>query len=200
MSSARPRPSTDSSVRPSGSFRIGSLLIVVAALGVMGALGYSYTTRGSDEPAAAVVAPPRTVTAPNASAPREPESQAPATSAPALFAATTTPETSTTTVERWIADTQSQSAQTRAETIAALARAPKAQAVPALQRVLETGEPELDRQIALRSLHALALEHGDEDGAIREVLRGAIYHGDDEAVSQSAQAVLDDIEADMAER
>ena len=200
MSSARPRPSSDLSARPNGSLRIGSLLIVVAALGVMGALGYSYATRRSDEPAGADVASPGTVTAPSASTPREPASQATATSAPALFAETATPETSATTVERWIADTQSPSAQTRAEAIAALARAPKAQAVPALQRVLETGEPELDRQIALRSLHALALEHGDEGGAIRDVLRGAIYHGDDEGVSQSAQAVLDDIEADMAER
>jgi hypothetical protein len=60
--------------------------------------------------------------------------------------------------------------------------------------VLNTGEPEVDRPLALRSLRTLALHQGDTDGVIRNVLRQAIYHGDNEAVTQGAQAVLDDVE------
>lgn len=103
-------------------------------------------------------------------------------------------------IARWIADTQSTDATTRAIAIAALAEAPKSQAVSALERVLEVGEAQVDRQIALRSLHLLALGEGDGDGAIRDVLRHALYHGDDEEVTQSAQAVIDDIETEFALR
>lgn len=109
-------------------------------------------------------------------------------------------DTSPSTIARWIADTQSTDAKTRAAAIVALAAAPKAQAVPALKRVLEVGEPQVDRQIAVRSLHVLALQQADDDGAIRDVLRDAVYHGDDEGVTQSAQAVLEDIETEFALR
>lgn len=103
-------------------------------------------------------------------------------------------------IAQWIKDTQSPDAKTRAAAIAALADAPKAQAMPALERVLETGEPNVDRHIALRSMHALALRDGDSTGQIRDVMRHAIYHGDDEGVTQTAQSLLDDIEADFASR
>jgi HEAT repeat protein len=103
-------------------------------------------------------------------------------------------------IARWIADTRSNDPGTRAAAIAALANAPKAQAVPALERVLESGEPQVDRQIALRSLHALALNDGDHDNAIRDVIRRAMYHSDDENVTQTAQALLEDIEAAIADR
>lgn len=102
--------------------------------------------------------------------------------------------------DRWIADTTSPDARTRAAAIAALAEAPKAKAVPALEQVLDVGEPEIDRQIALRSLHTLALRQGDDDGRIRDVMRGVVYHGDDEGSSASAQAFLEDIEAEFAEK
>lgn len=109
-------------------------------------------------------------------------------------------DTSPSNIARWIADTQSTDAKTRAAAIVALAEAPKAEAVPALKRVLKAGEPQLDRQIAVRSLHVLALQQDDDDGAIRDVLRDAVYHGDDEGVTQSAQAVLEDIETEFALR
>jgi len=103
-------------------------------------------------------------------------------------------------VVQWIANTQSSDAKTRADAIQALANAPKAQALPALKRVLESGEPQVDRQIALRSLHVLALNDGDDTGTIRDTIRYAVYHSDDEGAAQSAQAYLEDIEAVLAER
>jgi hypothetical protein len=106
----------------------------------------------------------------------------------------------TDNVARWIAGTRDTDPRTRAAAIAALAEAPKAQALPALSRVLESGEAQVDRQIALRSLYTLALNDRDEDGVIRDAIRHAIYHSDDEGVAQSAQALLEDIEAAFAER
>lgn len=103
-------------------------------------------------------------------------------------------------VEQWVADSRSDDAKTRAAAIAALAGAPKAQAVPALVYVVESGEPQVDRQIALLSLRTLAVNDGDSDGAIRDVIRKAMYHTDDDGVMQSAQALLEDIEAEFAER
>ena len=103
-------------------------------------------------------------------------------------------------VAQLITNTQSNDAKTRADAIQALATAPKAQALPALKRVLESGEPQVDRQIALRSLHVMALNDGDDTGAIRDTIRYAVYHSDDEGVTQNAQALLEDIEAALAER
>lgn len=117
-----------------------------------------------------------------------------------LAEAAPTRETNPATIARWIADTQSTDPKLRAAAIAALAEAPKAEAVPALKRVLTVGEPQVDRQIAVRSLHVLALQQDDDDGAIRNVLRDAVYHGDDEGVTDSARAVLEDIEAEFALR
>lgn len=103
------------------------------------------------------------------------------------------------TLAKWIADASSDDSKARAAAIVALAGAPKSQAVPVMERILQVGEPQVDRQIALRSLHTLAVQQGDADGRIRDVLRQAIYHGDDEGVSQSAQALLEDIEVASAE-
>ena len=72
--------------------------------------------------------------------------------------------------------------------------------MPALERVLESGEPQVDRQIALQSLHALALNEGDDNNRIRDAIRHAMYHSDDEGVTQSAQSFLEDIEAVLAEQ
>jgi len=110
------------------------------------------------------------------------------------------PPSSPNDVAQWIANTQSSDAKMRADAIQALANAPKAQALPALKRVLESGEPQVDRQIALRSLHVLALNDGDDTGTIRDTIRYAVYHSDDEGAAQSAQAYLEDIEAALAER
>jgi HEAT repeat protein len=104
------------------------------------------------------------------------------------------------TVEQWIADTQDSDPKIRAAAIANLANAPTAQALPALSEVLDTGEPEVDRHIALRSLHALALRDGDKNGQVRDVMRRAIYHSDNDGVTQTAQSLLDDVEAAFAEQ
>jgi len=61
--------------------------------------------------------------------------------------------------------------------------------------VLSAGERQVDRPLALKSLRTLALNQGDADEGIRNVLRQAIYHGDDDATVQGAQAVLDDVES-----
>lgn len=105
---------------------------------------------------------------------------------------------STETLAQWILDTRSADERKRIAAIVALAQAPKAEAVPALQRVLENGEHERDRQIALRSLHTLAIQQGDDDQRIRDTFRTAIYHGDDEGVAQSAQGYLEDVEQVLA--
>lgn len=99
-----------------------------------------------------------------------------------------------------VKDTESPIAKERAAAIAALADAPTAQALPALKKVIEVGEPNVDRHIALRSLHSLALRDGDTNGLIRDVMRQAVYHGDDDGVTQTAQSLLDDIEAEFSER
>ena len=108
-----------------------------------------------------------------------------------------TPASSTPTAEavsQWITDTMSGDAAKRATAIAALAEAPKAQAVPVLRRLLTDAEPQVDRALALRSLRDLALNQGDADGTIREAVRNAIYHGDDLTKTDDVQEVLDIIE------
>lgn len=104
------------------------------------------------------------------------------------------------TVEQWIKDTQDSDPKIRAAAIAKLANAPKAQALPVLKDVLETGEPEVDRHIALNSLHTLALRDGDSNGEVRDIMRHAIYHSDNDGVTQTAQSLLDDVEAALAEQ
>lgn len=100
----------------------------------------------------------------------------------------------TEAVARWIADTTSSDATKRATAIAALAEAPREQAVPVLRRILTSGEPQVDRMLALRSLRDLALNQGDGDGMVREAVRNAIYHGDDFTKTDDVQEVLDTIE------
>ena len=98
---------------------------------------------------------------------------------PSAGSAPTPSANSPETVEQWIADTTSGDPAKRAAAIAALAEAPRAQALPVLGRLLTDGEPQVDRPLALRSLRDLALNQGDDDGAIRDAVRHAIYHGDD---------------------
>ncbi len=150
----------------------------LAALGILGVLGFRYATR-----APAVVEQSNHESPQIAADPEVVPSNPPQPAAPA-------PD-----VARLKVDIDSGDPKTRAAAISALAQAPKSEALPLLERVLETGEPEVDRQIALRTLHAIALNDGDKDGRVREMLRAALYHGDDERVSQSAQAFLEDLEA-----
>ena len=171
------------------------IVVSIAVLGTLGGLAYVHANR--DEPKQ--VETPR-VEAPVAAAPTPSEPEippAPETIKPAPVEPAR--PTTTNDVPRMIADTQSNDAKTRAAAIEALANAPKSQAVPALKRVLESGEPQVDRQVALQSLHKLALSDGDSNGQIRDVIRHAMYHSDEEGVTQSAQAFLEDIEASLEE-
>lgn len=101
-------------------------------------------------------------------------------------------------VERLIKDVAGDNPGMRASAIDALAAAPESAAVPVLQKVLNGGG-DMDRQLALNSLHTLARNHGDAAGDIRETLRQAIYDGGDEAVASGAQAALEDIERDAVQ-
>ena len=98
---------------------------------------------------------------------------------------------------QWIADTASADAATRAAAITGLAEAPRAEALPVLGRILENGEPQVDRPLALISLRDLALNQGDADGAVRDAIRHVIYHGDDFTRVDEAQEALDVIEESL---
>lgn len=187
------------------------IVVVLSMLAACGGLAYLHSTREQS------VSEPASAGETRASTAKTAEAQAPAATptntagASADATAQTEPstdeassaETAATapkTIAQLIKDTESEDPKVRAAAIAALANVPKEQAMPALERVLETGEPSVDRHIALRSMHALALSDGDRNGQIRDVIRGAIYHGDDDGVTQTAQSLLDDIEAEFTQR
>lgn len=123
-----------------------------------------------------------------------PHASPPAAMQPILASTPAASPASPKTVQQWIADTASGDAGKRAAAIAALAEAPRAEALPVLGRILTDGEPLVDRPLALRSLRDLALNQGDDDRAIRDAVRHAIYHGDDFTRVDDAQEVLDIIE------
>lgn len=169
--------------------------IAVTLLGLGAIVGYSLATRTSDESSnsADVSGASRQADQPmeDSATPAKNDTVADAASPENVVSSeSASPET----LAQWILDTRSADERKRIAAIIALGQAPKAEAVPALQRVLENGGHERDRQIALRSLHTLAIQQGDDDQRIRDTFRSAIYHGDDEGVSQSAQAFLEDVE------
>jgi len=104
---------------------------------------------------------------------------------------------STKSTAQWIADTSSGDATKRAAAIMALAEAPRGEALPVLGQILESGEPNVDRSLALISLRDLALNQGDADGAVRDAIRHVIYHGDDFTRVDDAQEALDVIEESL---
>ena len=85
----------------------------------------------------------------------------------------------------------------RMAAIAVLGDKPKAEALPLLRDILSSGAP--DEQIqTLESLRSLAMNQGDADGRIRDVLREAAYHtGNDDVVART-QTTLDDIEGALS--
>ena len=188
--------------------------VIVAATGMLaacGGLAYLHTSR--EVPAAdAIATQPDEVTKTEAPAPAAASTNAAVASTGTETQATPRSEGTTATedpsaalepkksIAQLIEDTQSTDPKVRAAAIAALANAPTAQAMPALERVLESGEPNVDRHIALRSMHSLALRDGDANEQIRDTMRHAIYHGDDDGVTQTAQSLLDDIEAEFTHR
>ena len=62
-----------------------------------------------------------------------------------------------------------------------------------LKKVLTGGDPDVDRPLALESLQTIALEQGDEDGSVKDVLRQAVSHSDNEQFAEAAQRTLDTI-------
>jgi hypothetical protein len=90
-------------------------------------------------------------------------------------------------------DAKSDDADQRAAAIDQLALAPRTLAIPVLQGLLSATD-EHDRQLVLNALHTLALDQGDADGAIREMLRLTIYDGDDARVADNALIILDSIQ------
>lgn len=121
------------------------------------------------------------------------DNTAPASAVPV---AATGPIAAATDTARWISEVNHANADTRAAAIRALADAPRAEALPVLQNVLMNGEPQVDRPLALQSLRELALGQGDQDGKVREAIREAIYHNDDQnpTLLADAQDALDVVE------
>jgi len=163
--------------------------VLVVLLAGIGVLGFIYLKHDAGTPnariAAAAAAPPP------ATAPVVPAiASAPMADPPA-------PVTDDD-VTRWSADATGGDAGKRAAAITALAQAPVAQALPVLRRVLMNGEPSVDRPLALQSLRDLALNRGDPESAIRNAIREAIYHGDDQTMGADAQEALDVIEEGLA--
>jgi len=165
---------------------------VAGSMIVVAGLVYAWSARGTDEPPGSAPA----------EHPAAPSSMPVLASPPAADAAVATAKPAEATVEQvaaWVGDTQGDDAGRRAAAIAALARAPRAAAIPALRQVLATGEAGVDWPLALKSLTQLALEQGDEDGAVRNVIREAIYHGDGGNVPSLAQDALDTVERELAQ-
>lgn len=166
------------------------LSLVLCAAAVFAGVWYFARETPSD-------GPERPVTAASTAAMPPVSSTAPgAASAVAIPVADDTSAPAPELVQKWLADANGGDARLRSEAIAGLARAPRHQALPALQWVLTNGEPSVDRPAALRSLRELALAQGDADGKIREGIRETLYHGDDQnpTLMADAQATLDVVE------
>lgn len=162
------------------------VMMALFALSYLGFSGYSYlmrSERAADASSPAINTPALAAAQP-ASSMAYGEADSSQAAAPDMVA-------------QWLADAIGDDAKARAAAIAALATAPRAQAIPVLQKVLNSGDPQVDRSLALNSLRTLALQQGDADGSIRDALRQAIYHGDDEATTRDAQTVLDDVEGKL---
>lgn len=178
--------------------RVRSTFIALLALGCAGGGAYALMAARADLPHPLDV-PPRSaqqsgvVAEPVASTPQPisvvANKKIVAAKAPPL------PAPSAEAVAQWLIDAEGSDADRRAAAIIALAGAPKAEAVPVLQKIIK-GSVDQERQLALGSLHALALRQGDGDDEIRTVLRLTIYDGDEGPIANSAQAVLDNIESD----
>jgi hypothetical protein len=175
-------------------------LLVLLAIGSMGAIGYSrlmHRDRTDDAGSTQTAASEPAMTEMAMPSPRaEPASEQTVSPSQDQTAATST--VAADAVAKWIKDATGDDAKARAAAIIALAQAPRAEAIPVLRRVLTDGEPTVDRPLALESLRTLALDQGDSDNLIRGALRNTIYDGNDEATTQSATVVLADIESGLA--
>lgn len=160
-----------------------SSFLALLTIGVVFSVTWYFASRPVELPAVPVAA-----TADSTASPARPAAALPVSNPGP------TPAKAPDAVAKLIADTSSSDAGKRAAAITALAEAPRAEALPVLGRLLTDGEPLVDRPLALRSLRDLALNQGDTDGAIRDAVRHAIYHGDDQTRTDDVQDVLDIIE------
>ncbi len=179
------------------------LLVGLFAIGAVGVLGYSWATRvdsAHPDSRSEVRAPSsaRQVVA-NAQSPRDEQAyradQGDEPSPPST-AARAEPAPAPLTVEELIVNTTSGDPNQRAAAITALGSAPRDEALPALESILNTADNE-SRTLALQALRTLALGQGDEDGRIRDAIRKLVYHGSDEDMAAGAAAALDKIESDI---
>jgi hypothetical protein len=162
------------------------------AVGCLAVVGFSLMTRtesaAEHAPRPLVAASLTTPSAPSPSPPSE-AYPAPSPSEPAQAA----PAKPSGGVDAWVVDATGEDAKARAYAISALAHASKDAALPTLKKVLTSGEPEVDRHLALESLQTLAHDQGDEDGRVKDVLRQYISHSGDEQFAEKAQRVMDTI-------
>jgi hypothetical protein len=158
-------------------------LIGVAVIIAGGVVAGLLLGRGDTEPTALRVAAVDT--------PKPPPMRAATPAAASKPAAPAVPLLSEAELVALADDSMSGPASSRLAAIDRLSRAPRDQALPLLKRVLLNGEPGVDRPAALQALRELALSQGDGDQRIRDAVREAIYHGDDENLATDAQEVLD---------
>jgi hypothetical protein len=159
------------------------------AAGCLAVVGYSFMTRVELAPEQA----PRPLATASLStpppSPPPPDEAFTATSEPAPSAA----PPAAAGVSGWLVDATGDDPKARSYAISALAHAPKDAALPVLKKVLTSGDPEVDAPLALESLQTLALDQGDEDGRVKDVLRQFISHSGDEEFAEKAQRTMDTI-------
>ncbi|MGC3981026.1 MAG: hypothetical protein QM808_07205 [Steroidobacteraceae bacterium] len=165
--------------------------IALFAISFAGALGYLYVTRVPADESKAAAAPTSNR---NDVAQYTPAATLAAASSAASSTQSSIVAFSGDIVVKWA--NENTDARTRAADITALTTAPREQALPMLQRVLNAGA-DTDKQLALEALHNMALQQGDDDGSLRNVLRQAIYHGDDVNMVSNVQTVLDHIDSQI---
>jgi hypothetical protein len=178
-----------------GTARSTATLAALFALGLGSILGYTYARR-DDTPARSPEVAVPAVARPVPPAIAMPAESVIAPSAPAAEPATKAELPSEADL---LADALGSDAAKGEATVRKLAQMPKERSLPVLRRVLTSGD-ETRRVLALHSLRTVARDQGDDDGEVRAIVREAIYHGDNETLTNEAQSVLSDIETAVSAR
>lgn len=171
-----------------GAARSSLTLVALFALGLGSILGYTYARR-DDTPA-----PSQRRAAPTVSRPAQDVVAPLAADAPPPSADRSAKAEELPSEDQLLADALGQDFAKKDAAFATLAKMPKSKALPVLRHIITSGD-EPRRLLALHSLRTFALSQGDADGAIRNAVRDAIYHGDSDEVANEAQTVLDDVES-----
>jgi len=151
-----------------------------------------YTLARNDHEFVATTPSPQVTRQPVDARPATPSIIPPAESTPAIDS-TPTETPATVPLEKLIKDATEGDADARADAIFALASVPAAQGVPVLHGIIVSGDI-VNGHLALDSLRTIALSQGDPDGAIRNSVRFAVYHGASDTITESAREVLDELE------